>query len=155
LTNHRADQGPSRELPAQHPRRAAACVFERLSAASILNYGLGRGAIAPAFEDVSASLTLAAHARLVVRRRRRQRRLQRRAAALVAALRIPPITMDINLKTLIGKLNDTTRAAATRAAGICVGSASTKSIIEHLFLACWSSRTATSWRWRRARPASA
>ena len=29
--------------------------------------------------------------------------------------------MDINLKTLIGKLNDTTRAAATRAASICIG----------------------------------
>ena len=28
--------------------------------------------------------------------------------------------MNLNLKTLIGKLNDTTRLAATRAASICV-----------------------------------
>src|SRR5690242_21921034 len=44
-------------------------------------------------------------------------------------------TMDINLKTLIGKLNDTTRAAATRAAGICVGFGQYEVDIEHLFLA--------------------
>jgi type VI secretion system protein VasG len=43
--------------------------------------------------------------------------------------------MDINLKTLIGKLNDTTRAAATRAAGICVGLGQYEVDIEHLFLA--------------------
>ncbi|ALK96720.1 ATPase AAA [Massilia sp. WF1] len=43
--------------------------------------------------------------------------------------------MDINLKTLIGKLNDTTRAAATRAAGICVGFGQFEVDIEHLFLA--------------------
>jgi type VI secretion system protein VasG len=43
--------------------------------------------------------------------------------------------MDINLKTLIGKLNDTTRAAATRAAGICVGFGQYEVDIEHLFLA--------------------
>ena len=43
--------------------------------------------------------------------------------------------MDINLKTLIGKLNDTTRAAATRAAGICVSFGQYEVDIEHLFLA--------------------
>jgi type VI secretion system protein VasG len=43
--------------------------------------------------------------------------------------------MDINLKTLIGKLNDTTRAAATRAAGICVGFGQYEVDVEHLFLA--------------------
>ncbi len=43
--------------------------------------------------------------------------------------------MDINLKTLIGKLNDTTRAAATRAASICVGLGQYEVDIEHLFLA--------------------
>jgi type VI secretion system protein VasG len=43
--------------------------------------------------------------------------------------------MDINLKTLIGKLNDTTRAAATRAASICVGLGQYEVDIEHVFLA--------------------
>src|SRR5437763_17020304 len=43
--------------------------------------------------------------------------------------------MDINLKTLIGKLNDTTRTAATRAAGTCVGFGQSEVDIEHLFLA--------------------
>jgi type VI secretion system protein VasG len=43
--------------------------------------------------------------------------------------------MDINLKTLIGKLNDTSRLAATRAAGICVGLGQYEVDIEHLFLA--------------------
>lgn len=43
--------------------------------------------------------------------------------------------MDINLKTLIGKLNDTTRAAATRAANICVGLGQYEVDVEHLFLA--------------------
>jgi type VI secretion system protein VasG len=43
--------------------------------------------------------------------------------------------MDINLKTLIGKLNDSTRAAATRAAGICVGLGQYEVDLEHLFLA--------------------
>ena len=43
--------------------------------------------------------------------------------------------MSINLKTLIGKLNDTTRLAATRAAGICVGMGQYEVEIEHLFLA--------------------
>jgi type VI secretion system protein VasG len=43
--------------------------------------------------------------------------------------------MDINLKTLIGKLNDTSRVAATRAAGICVGLGQYEVDIEHLFLA--------------------
>jgi type VI secretion system protein VasG len=43
--------------------------------------------------------------------------------------------MDINLKTLIGKLNDTTRAAATRAASLCVGLGQYEVEIEHLFLA--------------------
>ncbi|WP_075795638.1 type VI secretion system ATPase TssH [Massilia putida] len=43
--------------------------------------------------------------------------------------------MDINLKTLIAKLNDVTRAAATRAAGICVGFGQYEVDIEHLFLA--------------------
>jgi len=42
--------------------------------------------------------------------------------------------MDINLKTLIGKLNDTTRAAATRAASICVGLGQYEVDVEHLFL---------------------
>ena len=42
--------------------------------------------------------------------------------------------MDINLKTLIGKLNDTSRAAATRAASICVGLGQYEVEIEHLFL---------------------
>ncbi|WP_295994300.1 AAA family ATPase [Rugamonas sp.] len=43
--------------------------------------------------------------------------------------------MGINLKTLIGKLNDTTRDAATRAAGICVGLGQYEVEVEHLFLA--------------------
>ncbi|MES2757220.1 MAG: type VI secretion system ATPase TssH [Pseudomonadota bacterium] len=43
--------------------------------------------------------------------------------------------MDINLKTLIGKLNDSSRAAASRAAGICVGQGHYEVDIEHLFLA--------------------
>ena len=43
--------------------------------------------------------------------------------------------MDINLKTLIAKLNDATRSAATRAAGICVGLGQYEVDIEHLFLA--------------------
>jgi type VI secretion system protein VasG len=43
--------------------------------------------------------------------------------------------MDINLKTLIGKLNDTTRTAATRAANICVGLGQYEVDIEHVFLA--------------------
>ena len=43
--------------------------------------------------------------------------------------------MDINLKTLIAKLNDVTRSAATRAAGICVGLGQYEVDIEHLFLA--------------------
>jgi type VI secretion system protein VasG len=43
--------------------------------------------------------------------------------------------MDINLKTLIGKLDDTARAAATRAASICVGLGQYEVDIEHLFLA--------------------
>src|SRR5438067_988000 len=43
--------------------------------------------------------------------------------------------MDINLKTLIGKLNDSARTAATRAASICVGLGHYEVDIEHLFLA--------------------
>jgi type VI secretion system protein VasG len=43
--------------------------------------------------------------------------------------------MSHNLKTLIAKLNDTARAAATRAAGICVGLGQYEVDIEHLFLA--------------------
>ena len=43
--------------------------------------------------------------------------------------------MDINLKTLIGKLNNTTRTAATRAANICVGLGQYEVDVEHLFLA--------------------
>jgi type VI secretion system protein VasG len=43
--------------------------------------------------------------------------------------------MDINLKTLIGKLNDSTRTAATRAASICVSLGQYEVDIEHLFLA--------------------
>ena len=43
--------------------------------------------------------------------------------------------MSINLKTLISKLNDTSRAAATRAASICVGLGQYEVDIEHLFLA--------------------
>ncbi|MDB5958805.1 MAG: ClpV1 family ATPase [Massilia sp.] len=43
--------------------------------------------------------------------------------------------MDINLKTLIGKLGDSTRVAATRAAAICVGQGHYEVDIEHLFLA--------------------
>jgi len=43
--------------------------------------------------------------------------------------------MDINLKTLIGKLNGATRTAATRAANICVGLGHYEVDIEHLFLA--------------------
>ena len=42
--------------------------------------------------------------------------------------------MEINLKTLISKLNDTTRAAATRAAGICVGLGQYEVDVEHLLL---------------------
>ena len=43
--------------------------------------------------------------------------------------------MEINLKTLIGKLNDSSRSAATRAAGICVGQGHYEVDLEHLFLA--------------------
>ena len=43
--------------------------------------------------------------------------------------------MSINLKTLIGKLNDTCRVAATRAAGICVSLGQFEVDVEHLFLA--------------------
>jgi type VI secretion system protein VasG len=42
--------------------------------------------------------------------------------------------MDIDLKTLISKLNDTTRAAATRAASICMGLGQYEVDVEHLFL---------------------
>ncbi|MYM70419.1 type VI secretion system ATPase TssH [Pseudoduganella sp. FT55W] len=43
--------------------------------------------------------------------------------------------MSINLKTLIGKLNDTSRAAATRAASLCVSLGQYEVDLEHLFLA--------------------
>jgi len=43
--------------------------------------------------------------------------------------------MSINLKTLIGKLDETCRHAATRAAGICVGLGQFEVDLEHLFLA--------------------
>ncbi len=43
--------------------------------------------------------------------------------------------MEINLKTLIGKLNDTARLAATRAAAICVALGQYEVDLEHLFLA--------------------
>jgi type VI secretion system protein VasG len=43
--------------------------------------------------------------------------------------------MSINLKTLIGKLNDTSRTAATRAASICVALGQFEVDLEHLFLA--------------------
>jgi type VI secretion system protein VasG len=43
--------------------------------------------------------------------------------------------MNINLKTLISKLNATTREATTRAASICVGLGQYEVDIEHLFLA--------------------
>ncbi|WP_426101366.1 type VI secretion system ATPase TssH [Massilia sp. TSP1-1-2] len=43
--------------------------------------------------------------------------------------------MSINLKTLIGKLNDTSRTAATRAASICVSLGQFEVDLEHLFLA--------------------
>jgi type VI secretion system protein VasG len=43
--------------------------------------------------------------------------------------------LSINLKTLIGKLDDTCRAAATRAAGLCVSLGQYEVDIEHLLLA--------------------
>ncbi|MFZ4875330.1 type VI secretion system ATPase TssH [Janthinobacterium sp. Mn2066] len=43
--------------------------------------------------------------------------------------------MSANLKTLIAKLNDTLRTAATRAASICVGLGQYEVDLEHLFLA--------------------
>ncbi len=43
--------------------------------------------------------------------------------------------MSINLKTLIGKLNETGRTAATRAASICVALGQFEVDLEHLFLA--------------------
>jgi type VI secretion system protein VasG len=43
--------------------------------------------------------------------------------------------MSINLTTLIGKLNDSCRSAATRAAGICVSLGQFEVDLEHLFLA--------------------
>jgi len=43
--------------------------------------------------------------------------------------------MSINLKTLIGKLNDSSRAAATRAASLCVSLGQYEVDIEHLLLA--------------------
>jgi type VI secretion system protein VasG len=43
--------------------------------------------------------------------------------------------MSLNLKTLIGKLNETCRTAATRAAGLCVSLGQFEVDLEHLFLA--------------------
>ena len=43
--------------------------------------------------------------------------------------------MTMNLKTLIGKLNDTTRQAATRAASICMALGQYEVEVEHLLLA--------------------
>ncbi|MFA9218874.1 MAG: Clp protease N-terminal domain-containing protein, partial [Sphingomonadaceae bacterium] len=43
--------------------------------------------------------------------------------------------MSISLKTLIGKLNDSTRLAATRAASICISRGQYQVEIEHLLLA--------------------
>ncbi|MDE2401379.1 MAG: type VI secretion system ATPase TssH [Burkholderiales bacterium] len=43
--------------------------------------------------------------------------------------------MSQNLKTLISKLNDTTRAAAERAASLCIGRGHYEVDLEHLFLA--------------------
>ncbi|MEO5795083.1 MAG: type VI secretion system ATPase TssH [Rhodoferax sp.] len=43
--------------------------------------------------------------------------------------------MDINLKTLISKLNDTSRTATERAASICMGRGQYEVDLEHLFLA--------------------
>jgi type VI secretion system protein VasG len=43
--------------------------------------------------------------------------------------------MNLNLKTLIGKLNDTSRLAATRAASICVALGQYEVEVEHLVLA--------------------
>jgi type VI secretion system protein VasG len=43
--------------------------------------------------------------------------------------------MNLNLKTLIGKLNDTSRLAATRAASICVALGQYEVEVEHLILA--------------------
>ncbi|MGO4376671.1 type VI secretion system ATPase TssH [Pseudoduganella sp. RAF19] len=43
--------------------------------------------------------------------------------------------MSINLKTLIGKLNETARGAATRAANLCMGMGHGEVDIEHLFVA--------------------
>ena len=43
--------------------------------------------------------------------------------------------MSINLKTLISKLNDTCRTAATRAASLCVGLGQYEVDLEHVFLA--------------------
>ncbi|HRO28324.1 MAG TPA: Clp protease N-terminal domain-containing protein, partial [Luteimonas sp.] len=43
--------------------------------------------------------------------------------------------MSINLKTLIGKLNDTCRQAAERAANLCMARGHYEVDLEHLFLA--------------------
>src|SRR5690606_41734186 len=43
--------------------------------------------------------------------------------------------MAINLKTLIGKLNDTCRQAAERAASLCMARGNWEVDLEHLFLA--------------------
>ena len=43
--------------------------------------------------------------------------------------------MGINLKTLIGKLNDTCRQAAERAASLCMARGNWEVDLEHLFLA--------------------
>ena len=43
--------------------------------------------------------------------------------------------MSLNLKTLIGKLNETCRTAATRAASMCVAQGQYEVDLEHLFLA--------------------
>ena len=43
--------------------------------------------------------------------------------------------MSINLKTLIGKLNDSCRSATTRAANICIGLGQYEVDLEHVFLA--------------------
>ncbi|MCG2584199.1 type VI secretion system ATPase TssH [Massilia sp. TS11] len=43
--------------------------------------------------------------------------------------------MDLNLKTLVSKFNDTTRTAAARAANLCLGLGQFEVDVEHLFLA--------------------
>ena len=56
--------------------------------------------------------------------------------------------MSNNLKTLISKLNDTTRRALERAANLCMARGNYEVDLEHLFLAL-PVRDGALWHWAR------